>query len=135
MSSLILGMGPGLFAVVLTAAIAILLALVISYLYPDYAVYVFAAFLLLPLLVFGILMSAKEKKTYDPTRMIGDDDVEITDSMYAVRVLLLVLFAISIAAYYVYHYVFEVLYAPPFLAPHVTTRRRHLESSHPTWFR
>lgn len=56
--NLILGLGPGLFAVILTFIVAFVIFLAVSYVTPDNSFFVFIGTMLLPLLVFGIVMSA-----------------------------------------------------------------------------
>ena len=55
---LILGLGPGLFAIIVTFCVAFLIFLAASYIAPDASFFIFIGVMVLPVLVFGFIMSA-----------------------------------------------------------------------------
>ena len=135
-------LGDGTFAVLLTCVVALVLALIGSYLFPSAALYISLLCLSLPFIVFAILVSAPRvvpKPAQQPTSPFYNDPPMSTDavldSFYGLRVALVALMSFGIAGGVGYHIGVTVLQAPPFTAPTVQCRRKQLEALHPSWYK
>lgn len=159
MSELIGGIGAGLFAVLIVAAIALVVAIVVSYMFPDFTFFVFLGCAALPVLTFACIMSAP----YEPlgsgyasnannngdggaqTRLPAtvfypndgsnpSDRSDITDDWFPAKVAMMVIVILGMLLGASYSIVLA-LTAPPYVAPKVLCLRRQLEQMHPTWYR
>lgn len=124
MSTLVAGVGPGLFALIFITVFALLVALFVAFMRPGIAVPVGIACLLLPLLAFGLIMAAPVEGTRA--------DV-VTDHYYIPRVIFIVLMFLCALAGPGFHVGVLVLGAPPYQAPEVACRRKKLAQMHPSW--
>jgi hypothetical protein len=122
--SLILGVGKGTFAVLVTLAIAILLSLLGAMIKPQQAALITIASLILPAIVLGLVAAAPKPGEYD--------DVSI-DSYYPVRVTLIVLQLLGLLLAFFADVVLPVLKSPKYYAPRTESRRKLLKANHPTW--
>lgn len=139
---LIFGLGQGLFAVVVTTAIAILIAMVGSYLAQNSAIYICIACLTLPFIVFGIYASAPRPDTAEAGLMSGGVNLyhdaamptgNVVDRFYPVRVTMIILLGLGALLGIGYRLVVLTLKAPPFQAPRIECRRRQIEALQPAW--
>lgn len=159
MSEMIGGIGAGLFAVLLVAAIALLLACVVSYMFPDFTFFVFLGCAVLPVLTFAVIMSAPYEpvgrlktgragqgteaptpvpklpsSVFYPSDGQTSDFSDIVDEWFPVRVTMFVVAVAGVLLGSAYSFVLA-LTAPPYVAPQVQCLRRQLEQLHPTWYR
>eukprot|EP00758_Cryptobia_borreli_P006814 Tbor_TRINITY_DN5208_c0_g1::TRINITY_DN5208_c0_g1_i1::g.16537::m.16537 len=156
MSDLILGVGPGLFAVIFTSVIAFLIFAAISYCLPDYAVFIFLASMCLPISIYLLILSAPYEDssshtpkpppkagTHHPLPAVvfykedgpSPDADTITDYMIIVRVGMVTLACLGVLLGAGYSAVSIIIMAPPYTIPRVQCRRRQLEALHPSWYK
>ena len=143
MSSLILGIGPGLFAIVFTAGFALLIALIGAYFYPSAAVYILLVALTLPILMFAIILSAPFHVNVSRVSLVDqlyDDGPNmnsnpIIDNQLPHRISVLVVVSLGALLGILFQVGVLVLQAPSFSFPKVQSRRKRLEALRPSWCR
>eukprot|EP00744_Colponema_vietnamica_P015191 GILI01021300.1.p1 GENE.GILI01021300.1~~GILI01021300.1.p1 ORF type:complete len:158 (-),score=14.84 GILI01021300.1:103-576(-) len=149
--------GVGLFAVLMVAAFAFVIALILSYMMPNATFFIFVGCAILPVLTFGIIMSAPYEPlntnidysapltakpalpklpatVFYPNDGISGGLDDIIDKWLPVRVTLMVLLCVGILFGLGYNLVLA-LTAPPYVAPQVQCIRRQLEEMYPTRYR
>jgi hypothetical protein len=122
----IAGVGPGLFAVIFAACVALVITFIGAYVTPRNIVFVALASTLIPLVVFACILSAPRK-----SQPLDSDTV--VDHLLPLRISLILWLGLGLIGCFLYKLVALTLKAPPYKRPDVTSRRRVLEKSHPTW--
>ena len=125
MTDLILGVGPGLFAVAFAFLVAVLVIIVAAYASPNTSVYIGIVAMLLPLLVFGCIMSA-------PRASQANDDIVI-DRWAPLRISLIIGLALILILEKIFSILNAVALAPKYKRPDTNSRRRTLQKAHPSW--
>ena len=119
--NLIMGVGPGTFAVGFTMILAILIALSLSIIKPRQATPICFGCALLPLIVLGFYAASPRKG--DPKYANA-----IYDYYYPVRVTLILLLIIGSIAGVAGRILIPIIAQPKFFVPNVACRRKQLES-------
>ena len=127
MGTLILGLGVGLFSVVVAVVISIFVTLFASYSKPRIAPLIGLASLVLPTLVFGFFAAA-------PTPA-DEDSTAIIDQLYPARVALMVILILATLLGFAAGIGLPIAMTPKFVAPRVMCRRKEFEQMHPTWIK
>jgi hypothetical protein len=122
--SLIIGLGKGTFAVLVTFIIAVVIALLGALVRPQQAALIAVAAACLPLIVFGLIAAAPVDGEYD--------DVAI-DKLYPVRIIIFLVLFICGAISMLGNSVVNAIFSPKYSAPRTTCRRQILKTNHPTW--
>jgi hypothetical protein len=127
MAELILGVGPGVFAVAFTFVFFLVLTVFTFAVKQSIGRAMSILTIIMPFVVLGLIVAAPKKGT------LTSPDV-ILDTAYPVRVSLIVLLSIAIVAALGFN-LSSILNAPPFMAPRVSCRRKQLTLLHPTWMK
>ena len=147
---LILGLGVGTFAVLITFIICLVLFAFLGYLVPRAALYIFLGLMAIPWIVFAIIDSAPRRPSNDALSHIDDSSssasgsdaaaastvsgLVVEDTLLPVRIVLLLLLSLGVLGGLGLR-ALDVLNAPPFTAPTVQCRRKQLEAIHPSWYK
>lgn len=142
--TLVLGVGAGTFAVLLTIAVCVVVALLGAYFAPESALYIIIGCLLLPLIVYGCILTAPHGTAansgtattallyYRERQLPANTDV--VDTYLPVRIVVFVALAFGTLA----AVGFQVLLlcgSPAYETPRVRCLREQLEEAHPTWYK
>jgi hypothetical protein len=122
--ALILGVGPGTFAVLFACGFAIVVFLLGALLKPDRIVFIAVGCAAIPLIVFGLIYASPRP---------GDYDDKVIDYYYPVRVTLIILLLIGMLLSVIAQRVLPIFFAPGYTAPKGFCRRKALEANHPSW--
>lgn len=149
---LILGLGVGTFAVLVTFIICLVLFVFLGYLAPRAALYIFLGLMAIPWVVFAIIDSAPRRAIPSGTNTVdssssssGSDTTTaggsptvaglvVEDTLLPVRVVVLLLLSLGVLGGLGLR-ALDVINAPPFTAPTVQCRRKQLEAIHPSWYK
>lgn len=137
---MILGVGAGTFAVLLTIGVAVLFAAIGCYLAPDFALFILIGCLALPLIVYGCIISAPRAtpevappfSPYRETLMPADST--LIDKFMPVRIVMLLVTALTVFGGVAYQ-LLSMLGAPAYTVPRMKCLREQLEEQHPSWYR
>ena len=122
--ALVMGVGPGTFAVLFTCAVSLLIFLLGALLKPERITFIFIVCAALPLIVFGLVYAAPRH---------GEYDNKIIDYYYPVRVTLIILLLLGLILSVLAQKVLPIFFTPGYAAPKGLCRRKVLEANHPSW--
>ena len=128
-TTLILGVGPGFFAVAFTFALCVLVTVAAYAMKPSSGPLCVLMTFLLPAAVFGCILSAPKMGSTSTL-----SEATVIDKLFPVRIVVVLLLAIATLVYAGY-VASLVLSSAPFVAPRVTCRRKQLAELHPTWMK
>ncbi|GET86586.1 hypothetical protein, conserved [Leishmania tarentolae] len=143
MQELILGVGAGTFAVLITVGVAILIALVGSYLAPHSTLFIIIGCFLLPLIVYGFILTSPRGPVANTTTVVPStfyrerqlpSNTDVVDKFVPVRIVIVVLMALGLLSGVAF-YILTLVKSPPYEVPRVHCLRQKLEEAHPTWYR
>lgn len=136
---MILGVGAGTFAVLLAIGIAVLFAVLGSYLLPDAALFVLLGCVALPLVVYGCILTAPRAVTGEPAAFSPYRDTpmpvnsELVDRLMPVNIVVFILMTLAALGGIAFQ-VLSCLTAPPYTVPRMKCLREQMEAAHPTWY-
>lgn len=142
--TLVLGVGAGTFAVLLTIVVCVVVALLGAYFAPEATLYIIIVCILLPLIVYGCILtaphgtpadsgSAADAPLYYRERQLPAN-TDVVDKYLPVRIVVFVVLALGTLA----ALAFQILLlcgSPPYETPRVRCLREQLEEAHPTWYK
>ncbi|KAG5510349.1 hypothetical protein JKF63_07678 [Porcisia hertigi] len=139
---LILGVGAGTFAVLVSVAVALLIALVGSYLAPQWTLFIILGCLVLPFVVYGCILTAPRGPVDDTPALAATyyrerqlpSNTDIVDRLSPVRIVMLLVMILGTFAGLAFHVV-TLANSPPYEAPRVHCLRQRLGEAHPSWYR
>ncbi|CAJ1986807.1 hypothetical protein conserved [Leishmania donovani] len=140
---MILGVGAGTFAVLVTVGVAILIALVGSYLAPQSALFIILGCTVLPFIVYGCILTSPHGPAANTTAVVPatyyrerqlPSNTDVIDKFLPVRVVVFIVVALGLFAGVAFH-ILTLVNSPPYKAPRVHCLRQKLEEAHPTWYR
>ncbi|KPI86943.1 hypothetical protein ABL78_3989 [Leptomonas seymouri] len=141
--TMILGVGAGTFAVLLTVAVCVFFGLIGAYLAPNRMLYILLVCITLPLVVYGCILTAPHGPaagTGIPTAAFYYRErqlplnTDVVDTYFPVRTVVFLVLALGALAAISFQII--LLYkSPPYETPRVRCLREQLEEAHPTWYR
>ncbi|KAG5485039.1 hypothetical protein LSCM1_07119 [Leishmania martiniquensis] len=140
---MILGVGAGTFAVLVSVGVAIAIALVGSHLAPQSALFFIVGCASFPFIVYGCILTAPHGPIADsitPSEATHyrerplPSNTDLIDTFAPVRIVIVTLMAVATVSGLAFH-LFTLMNSPPYEAPRVRCLRQRLEEAHPSWYR
>lgn len=139
---MILGVGAGTFAVLFAAAISVVIAAVGSYLIPRASMFMLMAVFVLPLIVYGCILTAPRQSDVSNATVVASayreqqlpSTTDIVDTFLPVRLTIFLLVCSGTLGGVAYS-ILSVVKGPSYEVPRVKCLRQQLEEAHPTWYR
>ncbi|KAG5484255.1 hypothetical protein CUR178_07411 [Leishmania enriettii] len=140
---MILGIGDGTFAVLVTVGVAIVIALFGSYVAPQSALLIILGCAMLPFIVYGCILTAPHGPITNSTTLFNAADyrerplpsnTDLIDKFLPVRIVVFILMALGTFSGLAFH-IFTLVNSPPYETPRVRCLRQQLEEAHPSWYR
>ncbi|EPY35072.1 hypothetical protein STCU_00367 [Strigomonas culicis] len=138
---MLLGVGEGNFAVLVTIGVAVVAALLGGYFMPRFALFIAIGCIGLPFIVYGCILTSPQKAS--PEVYLGPSvyrerrlptDTYLIDKFVPVRIVIFIVFVFAmlggIAAL-----LLGILTEPPYRVPRMRCLREQLEESHPNWYK
>ncbi|KAK7194587.1 hypothetical protein NESM_000376900 [Novymonas esmeraldas] len=137
---MILGVGAGTFAVLVAVGVAVLIALIGSYVAPQSALVILLGSLVLPFVVYGCILTAPHGPLPDAStatlyrERVLPSNTDVVDTFLPVRIVVFLVLALGTLAGLAMH-VLSLVNSPPYEVPRVRCLRQQLEEAHPSWYR
>lgn len=142
--TIVLGVGAGTFAVLLSIGVCIFIGLLGVYCAPESSLYILLVCITLPLIVYGCILTAPHGpaaststtsavRYYYRERQLPSN-TDVTDTYLPVRIVVFIVLALGTFA----AVAFQILLlcgSPPYTTPRVRCLREQLEEAHPTWYK
>ncbi|KPA76068.1 hypothetical protein ABB37_08200 [Leptomonas pyrrhocoris] len=141
--TMVLGVGAGTFAVLLTIGVCVFFGLLGAYFAPQAALYILLGCVLLPLIVYGCILTAPHGPAADTGTTAAvyyyrerqlPANTDVIDKYLPVRIVVFIVLALGTLAAIVFQ-ILLLCSSPPYETPRVRCLREQLEEAHPTWYR
>jgi hypothetical protein len=142
--TMVLGVGAGTFAVLLTIGVCIFAGLLGAYFAPEASLYILLVCIVLPLIVYGCILTAPHSQAADTSTITAavfayrerqlPVNTDVIDKYLPVRIVVFIVLALGTLA----AVAFQILLlcgSPPYETPRVRCLREQLEEAHPSWYK
>ncbi|EPY43474.1 hypothetical protein AGDE_00447 [Angomonas deanei] len=138
---MILGVGEGTFAVLLTIGVAILGALLGAYFMPKMSLFILLGCICLPLIVYGCILSSPKAPNPVPSlppvvyrEAVLPSNTDLIDKFLPVRIVIFLILVFSMFGG-IATLLLDIMKEPPYTVPRMRCLREQLEEAHPTWYK
>lgn len=145
------GIGDGTFVMCVVIGVGVLLCIVGWCFIPDAILGIFVAAIVLPLIVYGLLLTAPKKLPSNASavdeeailrrslayreRVFLPSDMTAVDTLLPVRLVVFLLLFLSVVGGFGVQIVFTLVLEPPYRVPRMRCLREQLEEAHPSWYK
>ncbi|KAL7698907.1 hypothetical protein NQL31_000387 [Lotmaria passim] len=143
--TMVLGVGAGTFAVLLTIGVCVFFGLLGAYFAPEASLYIALGCIILPLVVYGCILTAPHGPApgsgaeaagavfYYRERQLPSN-TDVIDKYLPVRIVVFVVLALGTLAGFALQIIL-LCSSKPYETPRVRCLREQLEEAHPTWYK
>lgn len=145
------GVGDGTFVMCIAIGVGVLLCILGWCFVPDAILGIFIAAVVLPLMVYGLLLTAPKKAALNTTpideeamlrrslayreRVFLPSDTTAVDTFLPVRLVVFLLMFFCGLGGFGMQIVFTLILEPPYKVPRMRCLREQLEEAHPSWYK